>query len=177
MNHKELSRTIIKIAGILMVIYYASRIPQWLAVIVDSSSDVSLLMVMATVVIPILLGVALYMFPGSIANRVIDGTDDTATINGAARLEEVCLRLLGGYFVLDTLPTIFFYAASMGLGRYLHDGISAASESAFLSRNVAGLISEFIQLGLALLLILKASDLAGFFRRIRNNPVDTSSDR
>ncbi|MBD9393270.1 hypothetical protein [Acidovorax sp. ACV01] len=120
MDHRSLSRLLLRIAGVVVVVATLTSVPKSIVTLVVAAgqdADVSPLMtaVVASLV-PLLIGLALIWLPGTVANWLVDDTvTDKSESDTAANLQAIALSVLGFYFVASALFDAVFWVARIRL--------------------------------------------------------------
>jgi hypothetical protein len=100
MDARTFAATLLKVAGLVIVVYTLSKLPSYFPI--PTASEVpmppSLRIISAAfdIVPPILLGLVLWFFPGKVANKIIASSENSAPM-AIAGVERVAVTVLGLY--------------------------------------------------------------------------------
>ena len=110
-------RSLVKIAGLVMVMYAIFDIPYYFPPYASLSSERSLvaafMQAAATLTFPIVVGLLLWFFPARVVNKIVSGEQLSTTGFGIAQFERVALTILGLWMAAYGVVDLLFKSVSL----------------------------------------------------------------
>jgi hypothetical protein len=118
MDAKTISAILLKVAGLMIVAMCVAQLPSYFP-LMGRGAEWSLTEVLATSAISLgpltVLGLCLWFFPGTIANRIVSGESLSRSASDVRAIELVALTVLGIYIltwgVIDVVRDVVFIVA------------------------------------------------------------------
>ena len=175
MEHRALAALIIRIAGLIVIVsaitYTAKSFgPFFVADTAQKlSTDLVLVSIVISLVIPVVLGLLLVYFPGAITTRVlkIEGLESGSEKDTQA-IERVAFAAIGLWLTLyAVIDAVYFYAKARLFFRFLEDMPAYAKPPPILADDFGGLVSCAVQLLIGLWLLIGNRGIENILGRLR----------
>lgn len=173
MDHKALSSLLIKLAGAFIVINALSDFPKYFAHIMSMRGHGLPLWVpfvggILPVVIPILVGLGMFMFPSTITNRVIHtSAEQENLIHATPHLEAAAFSVLGVYLLFRAIADATYHFSKFKLYEKLILKEPLYVGAHLMPEEFANLVTTGMEFLLAICLMLGARGLVRLKNRIR----------
>lgn len=173
MDHRALSRLLLRIAGVVVIVATLTSVPKSVVALVVAAgqdADVSPLMTaLLASFVPVLIGIALVWLPGSVANRLVDNTPTGSDSSEAvAHLHAIALSVLGFYFVATAIFDAAFWLARIKLYAAVIDGSEVfAGVPKVMPDDFAGMVATGLQALVGLVLVLGSKGAARLLSKAR----------
>jgi hypothetical protein len=155
MDYKSLTMLSLRLTGVFIMVTVVTAVPNTFLSLyswANGAVGIALLLIATMAGFPILVGLFLIYYPGTIANRVVSGGAEPA---GALQLQQVAFSVLGLYFATHALiEGVYWVALLPSLTINVLDYARFASTAAMF---VAGV-----------LLLFGGRGLANFIHRLRD---------
>lgn len=173
MDHKALSALLIKLAGAFIIINALTDFPRYFANVVSlGGNDLPLWILLAggalPLLVPLLAGVGMFMFPGMITNRLIHTpAEQESLVQATPRLEAAAFSVLGGYLVFRAIADAAYLFSKFKLYEkvILQDPIYVGPN--ILPDEFASFVTTGIEFLMGVSLLLGAKGLVRLKDRIR----------
>jgi hypothetical protein len=173
MDEARLSRLLIKIAGLVIVVFAVATSPSYVqhalsAREVDASLWFYFVQGMLPILLPLLLGVLMFLFPSEVARRSIGIAKlEAGRAVDSLAVEAIAYAVLGAYLLVEALVDATFLFGKLHLYR-TYAGTHGYNLSAGLvpPEDFARICGAGVELILALALILGASGFATLRRKV-----------
>lgn len=170
MNSHDVLRTAIKIGGLLLLIntavHASASVPLFLDQMKGSGFDFPVASIIATFFIPMLFGLALWLFPTPIANTIIKkDLPSKSEEKFLVGVENIAIRLLGLYLLYHGITDFALQYASY------HQATEMFGKNVNFSGKERFAISFIVtgaEIVLALALVLGAAGITNILRKARN---------
>lgn len=170
MDYRSLTTLLVKITGAWLIVYV---VMSFNAVLPYMTNDLDLpwweylLLVLLSVIVPLLIGLMILLYPTSITNRIISEEKDIESQSGALLgLEQVAVSVLGVYLFLQALSDIAFHITYIVYAEQLGE-IGMFSGTVMTVDRVAGIVTTGFELLLAIWLIVGSKGIVKLISRIR----------
>jgi hypothetical protein len=174
MDHKSLAALILRISGLLIIVYAVTNAAKNFApffnprTIQEVGVGPIVIGVLVSVVVPVLIGLVLVYFPKSIANPLtkVEGVD--AGAEHVRPLQRVAFSAIGLWLSLyAVIDATYFYAKARLYMRFVENIPSYATPSPFLPDDFGGLVSCAVQFVIGLWLLIGNRGLVNALTRLR----------
>ncbi|HSI23388.1 MAG TPA: hypothetical protein VK959_10240 [Methylophilaceae bacterium] len=169
MDYKDLTSLLVKIIGAVLLFWYISWLP---TLIPDAIKAPSFWPAFLLAGLPSLgnlaIGLILFFFPATITNKLIDGNKLNTDKTFLPALQVLALRLVGVFYVFNSIIDLVTHFSTVILTPriYLLRGITPPL-SAWTPTLAAYVVATFVELGLALWLVLGAEGISNSIQKIR----------
>ena len=180
MDYKDLTAILIKTAATVMLFYFAASVPAaiWGIVIAFNAGPLpegaqpvvwqTALSTGLSVAGGMAIAIFVFLFPRSVANKLIQGEPLSSTPNAMLNVQVAALRIIGIYYIYRSIVDAAYYAGRIYVRYSIAGGTSGvAPPGTYTPEDVAGLISTSIEMCLAICLVLGARGLLGLIDRLR----------
>lgn len=173
MDYRAISVLLTKAVGIWLVAYaligLSDRIPYFFSQYDPALSVWGYLVVGSLpVVVPALAGVALFLFPATISNKIVRGEQLLSENDVFFEMERVVLSAIGVFLLFRTLSdavhhSVYFYYAK----QQANSGIFSGSARALEPEALAAIVATAAEFGVALWLVVGSAGLVRAFNKLR----------
>jgi len=174
MEHKALSALMIRIAGVIVLVYSITNAAGYLVPYLYPRSTEGLelwpvlMSVIVTIVIPVCLGLFLIYFPHSITARVLKVEGTPIDADAVKPLQRVAFSAIGLWLTLyAVIDATYYFARSRLYGSFDRDH-AYSSDPRLLPDDWGGLISAALQLVIGVSLLFGSRGLVNLLARIRS---------
>jgi hypothetical protein len=173
-EHRALASLILRIAGLLVIVYSITNAAKTLMPVFMPSTAPPLsgwpitLTVVVGVVLPVAIGLVLIYFPGPIASAAlrVDGVEVAPDEIGP--LQQVAFSAIGLWLALFAIvDAAYYYGKTRLYLRYVEDSPTYVKMPPLLPDDFGGYVSCVIQLILGILLIVGSRGLVKVLARLR----------
>lgn len=171
MNHNEITQLLLKLSGLLIIIFTIISIPNYFTAYSatqlfygNSVSDIPafLLSVIVPFFISLLIGLFLFAFPTTIAKKILRNAS-TPTDTPINEITIVAYSAIGMYFLAISIADLVYW------GSYFTLMANNAQESAyFTTDNTARVLTTFAEMAIGLVLLLGSRGINRLISRFRN---------
>jgi hypothetical protein len=179
MDYRALSKLLIKIGGLFIILYalkqaYESVGTAYALYAKEAVLTSALIVGGLPVLIPLVLGLALFYFPGVVTNRLLidDGNPPTTEIKSIARLEEAALILLAVYILVHSLGDAVYWLSRVKLYQVFIDSEYIMRAPPLRAEDFAQLVADCVQIPIALCLFFGAAGLVRLKDKFRGRVVE-----
>ena len=106
MDTRSIAAVLLKITGLVLIVISVSQLPGYFP-LTGRGYEFSIGEILATAAVAlgplVVLGVGLWLFPGTVANRIVSGAPTNPVIVDGRPIELVALTIVGVYLVADGL--------------------------------------------------------------------------
>lgn len=174
MDHHALSNLLLRVAGVIIVVSSVLSVPPTVIGLAtnDSSSGnltSAVLMSGLAALLPLLVGLVLLWFPGTVTHRIVGVRHEEASaVADGEKLRQLAFSVLGLYFVSSALFDAVYWYARLKL---YHSTVAA--EFAYmmppvvLQDDFAGMLSTGSQLIVGLLLLFGSKGISNLVAKVR----------
>ena len=164
MDLKDISAVLLKTVGLVMLAFALFEIPSYLPPRV-SLTEYSLLSATvdaaAILTLPIILGLLLWFFPGTVVNKIVSGEKLSGERFGVREFERVALTIFGAWLIAYGIADLIYIVSSMVVLQKVYE------QSPAIARHMPGLITSIAKVALGFGLALGAKGITGVVQRIR----------
>jgi hypothetical protein len=170
MNSHDVLRTAVKIGGLVLLIYSAIQATSYFPLFLDQAGNtglgISVVSILSIMLVPIIFGLLLWLFPASIANTIIK--KDLAVKSQdkfLVGIEKIAIRILGFYLLYHGITDLVSQYVSY------HQAAEMFGKNTNFSgkeRFTTGFIVIGVKIVLSLLLILGATGITKILQKVRN---------
>jgi len=168
MDIKQLSSLLVKVAGIVLIVYAISGIPNNINSYLFQGKDTAInfaVWVIIPVLFPFLIGMAMWKFPTIITNKVINGVSNEVEGNTFRELELIALTILGLVLLFFALSDITFNLIYVWATNQVNNSpVSALLISPEDWGHIAG---TFVEIIFALVLLFRSKGVIGIIKKFR----------
>lgn len=169
MNSNEIVRMVVKLTGLAIfisgLIQSASYIPLFIDRLVHSDIDLPVVSTAIATIIPLFIGLFLWLFPAPITNTVIkDDLKEISHNDFLQGLEKIGIRLLGLFLLFYGLSDLVWNILSY---RQAVEAISANFNIYGKGNYTATFIVTGIEIIMSIILIVGSNTISNFIRKIR----------
>lgn len=173
MNYRDLTNILLKIAGVVLIVFAIIWIPAYVSYFF-AQQDRSLLTFIGMSVIPfsapLTAGFMLLLFPATISNRIIAGCEDPAGKGvDLPGLERVAFSVIGVYLLSRVVSDMAYHITSLVLLAEAGGGDHYNTGYEHPYALIAATLAEF---GMALYLLLGSAGLVRVLNKVRARAVD-----
>jgi len=161
----------LRLTGVVVMVQAIIATPKTLVILFmkppGASPDVSAWLLTIASGFPILVGLFLIYFPGTIANRIVSPAEqsvDTLT------LQQLAFSVLGLYFVAFALFDAVYWIAKLRLYFVVFNELNYGRPLTLTPEDFAGIASTCAQFTAGALLLFGGRGLANLFYRLRSPP-------
>jgi hypothetical protein len=124
--------------------------------------------------IPLVLGLALFYFPGTVTNHLLtdDGNAPTTEIKSIARIEEAALILLAVYILVHSLGDAVYWLSRVKLYQVFIDSENIMRAPPLRAEDFAQLVADCVQIPVALCLFFGAAGLVRLKDKVRGRVIE-----
>ena len=174
MDHKALSVLILRMAGLLVVVYTIANAAKSFAAFLDPrmlQGDGGWRVVIAVLLsaaLPIAIGLLLVYFPNAIASGVLKVPGGEVTPGDVGPLQRVAFSTLGLWLSLyAVVDAVYFWGRARLYFQYIEDAPVYAKGPALPPDDFGGLVSCAVQLVIGVWLLLGNRGLVNLLARLR----------
>ena len=169
MDYKDLTALLVKLIGAVLLFWYVTWLPTLVPGALQAPSFWWAIFVnVVPSIVPLLLAVVLFSFPTTVANKLIGGDKLSTDAAFLVALEILSLRLIGVFYVFHSIVDLSTYFAKVLITPGLYEKLgSPAPPTAWTPDTAAWTLATFVELGLALWLVLGAHGIANAIQRLR----------
>ncbi|USF86400.1 hypothetical protein [Candidatus Endoriftia persephonae] len=169
MDYRQLSNLLIKVSGIVIVVFAVTAIPGHINSFLHQGQDTLAkfaMWVIFPLIAPVIIGLLMWSFPGTITNRVFDKSIESSESNRAAEeIERIAVTILGLillFFALSDLAFNFTYV-------YFTNKENAGVITSFrISPEDWGhIVGTIVEIAFALTILLKSKGVILLIKRLR----------
>ncbi len=116
MDTRGISTVLLKITGLLLIAVSVTQLPGYFPVRFQGQSwepSQALLMAAITMGPVVLLGVALWMFPGAISNKIVAASEAKASNDELRGLQQIAIATLGLYLVAHGSADVIYHVTTV----------------------------------------------------------------
>ncbi len=175
MEHKALSALIIRIAGLLVLVYSIVDAAGYLVpYLYPRSTEVFeiwpiVLNLFVTIVLPLFLGLLLVCFPHSITNHVLKVEGTAVGADGVKPLQRVAFSAIGLWLTLyAVIDATYFYARSRLYLEFFEEQPSYSGHSPLTPEDFGGFVSSAVQFVIGISLLIGSRGFVNLLARIRS---------
>ncbi len=171
MNHNEISQLLLKLSGLLIIIFTIISIPNYFTAYSatqlfygNSVSDIPafLLSVIVPFFISLLIGLFLFAFPTTITKKILRNAS-TPTDTPINEITIVAYSAIGMYFLAISIADLVYW------GSYFTLMANNTQESAyFTTDNTARVLTTFAEMAIGLVLLLGSRGINSLISKFRN---------
>jgi len=174
MDYKDVTALLLKIVGAALVFWYIAWLPSTIFGALDAKTLAqAIALSIVPGLLPLLLGIFLFMFPATISNKLIDGSKLAPTATGFREFEVLALRVVGVIFVFRALVDLAYHLARVAVTNSIYDAYgSSRPPTPWSLETAAGVIATVVELGLALWLAVGTQGLVRLLDRVRGREQD-----
>lgn len=168
MNAQNTSDLLLKISGIIVLIYTIINIPTYINYYIayaDRSFSIFIISVVIPNILPLLVGIFLYNAPQKITNKIVLNESEVTEGEGGQFhmvLEQIALSVLGFYFLFSSVSDIFFHLANFVQGKANFSKNFRGEISYLLFLKDPTTISTIIEFVFSLWVIFKAKAISRY---------------
>lgn len=170
MDYKDLSNLLIRISGLLIIVYTIVNIPHYFIgyysaqnFFGNQASDLIAFLssVVAPVIFSIIIGLFLFAFPKAVTNKLVVGTSKESDIdlNG---ITTAAYSVIGVYFIAFAVADLLYWASYYSV--MLNE---LKTNEYFTSEKKVGVIVTFIELGIGLALLFGSNGINKLVLKVR----------
>jgi hypothetical protein len=174
MDYKDVTAILLKIVGAALVFWYVALLPSTIFGALGAKTlGQALGLAIFPGVLPLLLGIFLFMFPATVSNKLIDGSKLAPTTKGFREFEVFALRAVGVFFVFRALVDLAYHLAKVFMTNSIYDAYGTSRPpTPWTLESAAGVIATVIELGLAIWLAIGTQGLVRLLDRTRGREQD-----
>jgi hypothetical protein len=165
MDTRTVSTILLKVTGLVLLVVSISQLPSYFP-LTGRGYDFSIGEVLATAaaaLVPLaLVGLALWFFPGTVANKIVSTTSAESATADSRPIELVALTVLGVYLVADGL-----IGAARDVAIVIVVNRQDASSSLLPASIVAHIVATAVQLLIGIGLCIGANGVLRVIERLR----------
>ena len=168
MNYKELTTLLIKIAGAVLIIYELFGIPTFVSYyfslrLEEESVITFFLMSVLPLVIPLLAGVVMILFPATLANKIVRTSEEIKTNEEfTSSFQLVAFGVLGFYLLFNVISDFVYNFTYL----YQIDGLTNKDNPLIIDA-YARIVATVAELIFALYLLFGTKSLVALLNRVR----------
>jgi hypothetical protein len=166
MDYRDITNLLLKIAGAVIVAYAIIEVPAYVSYyfsLRDGSLGAFVGMTIIPMLIPLILGFGLLLFPETVTNKLLKGGEiSTESSIDLEAVERIAFSVLGLYLLFRVVSDLFYHGTSMfALSRHVEDVIEAYANPYAL------LVAAVAELVFALYLLFGAGGLVRLLAKLR----------
>jgi hypothetical protein len=173
MDLNDISRILIKVAGISIMVFVLVGIPTYISYyfslrLADFSFMAFFFMSILPMLIPLSAGYLMWKFPGTIANKIVSSEKEKATTNSKTieDIEIIAFSVLGLYLLFNATSDIAYNLS------YFYQTKEAAGEGSLLIEPYSFIIATIVEIIFALILLFGSKTLVRMFRKLRYGGIE-----
>lgn len=170
MDTHELSRILIKIAGISIIIFVLVGIPSYISYYyslqLKEDSVVSFFLIsILPMIIPLLAGYLMWQFPNTIANKIIKPDTEEKPTDSKLGLEiqTIAFSVLGIYLLFNAFSDVIYHLS------YYYKTMKASGTGYMEISTYAFIVATCAEIIFASVLLFGGKGVAEFLRKIRRS--------
>lgn len=172
MNYNELSSLLLKISGLIIIIFTVINIPNYFIGYYSTQnffgnevSDLAAFLgsVFLPAFITIAIGFLLFKFPKTVTNKIIAGSSESSSAD-LKTITAVAYSAIGMYFVAFSIADLVYWAIYYGM--ILNE---LKTNEFFTIDNKVKVIATFVELLIGLILLLGSSGINNLIIKIRSS--------
>jgi hypothetical protein len=174
MDHKALSALILRLAGLLVIVYTVTNVAKSFGPFFDPTTMRGvgvwqvLVAALLSVGLPILIGLLLVYFPSTIATSVLKVQGGEVSAEDVRPLQRVAFSTLGLWLTLySVIDAVYFWGRARLYFQYIEDMPAYGNAPALTPGEFGGLLSCAVQLVIGVCLLLGSRGLVNLLARIR----------
>ena len=169
MDYKDLTALLAKLTGAVLLFWYISLLPSLIPGVLQAPSFWWAIFVnIVPSIIPLLLAIALFVFPATVTNKLVNGNKLNTDAAFLAGLEILALRLIGVFYVFNSMVDLTYHFAKVLITPSIYEKMGViAPITAWTPDAAAWTLATFVELGLALWLVFGAHGIANAIQRLR----------
>ncbi len=168
-DYRNLSILLIKIAGVVMIVYAIINIPAYISYYFSLQTNsfwAFVGMSVAPMFIPLIAGVLFFTFPETVTNRLIrDGNETNKSSIDVQAVEQIAFSAIGLYLLFRVISDFVFHATSIYLALRAGD---IANYNTGYDHPYALVVATIAELAFALYLLFGSESLSRFLRKLRS---------
>ena len=168
MDQHELSRILIKVAGISIIIYVLVGIPAYISYyfslrLVEESVITFFLVSILPMLIPLTAGYLMWQFPSTIANKIIKTKEDYNPRDSRIgfEIQIIAFSVLGMYLLFNSFSDIVYHLS------YYFQTKEASGEGNIMINTYSLIFATAAEILFACLLLFGGKYIVGLIRKIR----------
>ena len=169
MDYKSLTLLLLRLTGVIIMVWAITAAPHTFVLLhlsagVNTDSAPWLLTIVASA-LPILVGLLLVYFPGTIANKIVaPGTESIDILN----LQQLAFSVLGLYFISLAVFDAVYWLAKLRIYFAVYSELNYGRPDRLLPNDFAGIASTCVQFVSGLVLLFGGRRLANLVHRLRS---------
>lgn len=170
MDYKDLTSILLKITGAALIFLYLSWMPSIISAAIKHNEPFYLLELFIDVlpnIVSLLLAIFLFIFPATIANKLIGGGKLTYDETFVDSLQIVAIRLIGIYHIFTSIIDLIHHFSKAILGPAIYEKMGVISPTGWTPDLVGWTIATFVELAIALWLTFGAEGILRFIQQNR----------
>jgi len=170
MDYRQLSNLLIKISGVVIIVFVVTGIPGHINSFYYQGQETLAkfaVLVIFPLMFPFIIGLMMWFFPGTMTNKMLDKSIDSAPSKGAfEEFERIAITVLGVTLLFFALSDLTFNLAFVYVTHMQNAGvITAFSISA---QDWGHILGTLVEIMFALILLLKAKGVMLLLKRMRS---------
>lgn len=169
MDYRQLSNLLIKIAGIVIIVFAVTAIPGHINSFLYQGQETLAkfaLWVILPLIVPLIVGLLMWSFPRTITNRIFEKDLEASGSNRVAEeIERIAVTILGLillFFALSDLTFNFVYVYFTN-----KENMGVITSFRISPEDWGHIIGTIVEIVFALIILLKAKGVVHFIRRLR----------
>lgn len=164
MDYRDISTLLLRIAGVVIVIFAVIQIPGHFLNYYRLQED-SLLLFLGTAALPvaltILLGVLLWLFPNTVTNKIVGGSDQPSGFD-LEKIQVIAFSVLGLYVLVRAVGDLVYWGSFMTMSSTIEPGGTLLSLDRYA--DLFATLAEFV---LGLFLTFGSKGLSSLVAKVR----------
>jgi hypothetical protein len=179
MDYRSLTKLLTKIGGLFVILYALNQLSMSFGIayqFYNKQQDLlgAVLVGALPVLFPLLLGLALFIFPGAVSNRLLQAEKDPErhVIGSISRIEEAGLILVAVYILVHSIGDVAYWLSRVKLYYLIVESDKLSHAPSLLPEDFAQLFALAIQVIVAVGLFFGASGLVRLKNKLRGRSVE-----
>jgi hypothetical protein len=172
MDHRDLTRLLIKVSGAIIIAVAISSLPAYISAGVgalETSRFAFFTVAIFPLILPLLVGIFMMAFPGIVANRLI-GSEKVLELSATLldQLERVAIGLLGIYLLFRAVSDLVLHVTKLLWFRHLIDTGAVADSFGSLVPDTVGLLAaSATEAAVSIWFIAGSAGIVSFIHKLR----------
>jgi len=166
MDTKDISAVLLKTIGLVMLAYAVFEIPLYFPPNSGSTDQYSIFgafaQAVATLTLPIALGLLLWFFPARVTNKIVSGVKLSGARFGSVELERVALTVVGAWLVAYGIADLIYSISTLIFVQREY-----AQQSPPLTRYWPGIVTSVAKVFIGVGLAVGAKGISRLIARVR----------
>ncbi len=169
MDYRQLSNLLIKIAGIVIIVFAVTAIPGHINSFLYQGQDTLAkfaVWVIIPLIFPIIVGLLMWSFPGTLTNRIFEKDIESSKSNGVSEeVEQIAVTVLGLILLFFALSDLTFNLVYVYFSN--RENMSVIMSFRISPENWGYIIGTIVEIIFSLIILLKAKGVVLLIRRLR----------